>query len=422
MPDPREASGPAFQESSFPSLWSQVEPVGMRASEPGYHRITATTADAEMREWFVDAAEQRGLTVVQDRAGNLWAWSGDPDRAGAGGPRSIVVGSHLDSVPRGGAFDGALGVASAFATVDELRRADTQLNRPLAVVAFVEEEGSRFGVTCLGSRVLTGALSASEALALRDDKGNTLAEALSSMGRRPDDFGADPEVVGRIGTYLELHIEQGRGLVDMDRSVGVAAGINAFGRWRLELPGEANHAGTTRLADRHDPMLTLAEVVLRARQAATRQDCVATVAKIDVEPNVSNAIPARVTAWLDARGIDASRVEAVVADLASIDEVTIIEESFVGRQGLADVLVGGLAEVLGDAPVLESGAAHDAGILAGAGIPSGMLFVRNPTGVSHSPEEHADLDDCIAGVRALRQAITAIDTGQLGWPLATNGG
>ncbi|GAA2130453.1 allantoate amidohydrolase [Nocardioides bigeumensis] len=393
---------------TFQQLWAETQPVGRADRWGGYHRILGSSAELELREWFVGAAASRGMHVEVDRAGNHWAWLGDPDAARDRGQRPLVVGSHLDSVPGGGAFDGALGVVSAFAAIDQLTDEGQMPAAPVAVVSFAEEEGSRFGITCLGSRVLMGSLPREEALALRDPDGVTMAEALRASGADPDAFGPDPEATARIGTYVELHIEQGRGLADLDRPVAVGSAIRPYGRWRLVLQGEGNHAGTTRMVDRQDPMLVLAEVVRRTCEAALARDCVATIGKLHVDPNAANAIPARVTAWLDARGPDEALVHEVAAEVAAIEGVDSVQDFFTSRESFDGPLAESLAELLDDAPVLESGAGHDAGTMAAAGVPSAMLFVRNPTGVSHSPQEHADEADCVEGVRALAQVIRQV--------------
>ena len=213
--------------------------------------------------------------------------------------------------------------------------------------------------------------------------------------------------MARIGTYVELHVEQGRWLVDGDTAVGVATGIKPHGRWRLDLRGRADHAGTTRLADRDDPMLALATAVLAARAAAARRGTVATVGKVRVRPNGVNAIPSSVTAWLDARGPLEDAVRAVVREVGEAAGSVPVEESWTPATPFDPGLRDRLSTLLA-APVLATGAGHDAGILSAAGVPAAMLFVRNPTGVSHSPAEHADADDCAAGVEALARAVEAI--------------
>ena len=382
---------------TFDGMWAELLPVGRDPHSGGYRRFAWTRTDHDLREWFAGEASSRGLDLVTDRAGNQWAWWGDPDSAGPG----LVLGSHLDSVPDGGAYDGPLGVVTALATVEALQRQGFRPSRPIGVVNFADEEGARFGIACAGSRIITGALDGDRARGLRDGDGRTLAEAMTAAGQDPRALGRDEETLRRVGTFVELHVEQGRGLADLDRAVAVGSAIWPHGRRRLDLAGEANHAGTTRLEDRRDPMLALAAAITAARDAASGQGCVATVGKVRVEPNGVNAIPSHVTAWLDARGPEEPGVRAVVEEVADRTGVRPVEESWTGQTPFDPALAARLAALLGDAPVLATGAGHDAGILATAGVPTAMLFVRNPTGVSHSPAEHAEHADCLAGVEAL---------------------
>ena len=395
--------------AAFDRMWADLAGVGRHPGTGGYRRFAWTREDADLREWFTGEAAARGLDVVDDRAGNLWAWWGDPDRALADGAGpGVVLGSHLDSVPDGGAFDGPLGVVSALAAVDALRHRGFTPARPLGVALFGDEEGARFGVACAGSRLLTGALTADRARGLTDADGVSMAEALTRAGRDPGRLGRDEETLRRVGTFVELHVEQGRGLDRLDRAVAVGSGIWPHGRWRIELPGEANHAGTTALDDRHDAMVAFASAVLAARGSATWHDALATCGKVVVAPNGVNAIPSRVTAWLDARAPRADAVRAVVEEVAGVVQVhggTVTEESWTDRTAFDAGLAQRLAALLGPSgnpvPLLATGAGHDAGILAAAGVPTAMLFVRNPTGISHSPAENAERDDCLAGVEAL---------------------
>jgi beta-ureidopropionase / N-carbamoyl-L-amino-acid hydrolase len=393
---------------SFGALWDALLPIGRDSTTGGYRRFAWTHEDQLLREWFAGEAALRGLDLTEDRAGNQWAWWGDPDaRPGSG----VVTGSHLDSVPDGGAFDGPLGVVSAFAAVDQLRAKGFHPERPIAVVNFVDEEGARFGVACAGSRVITGVLTADRALALTDADGMRYADALRRAGRNPDLLGADPEAVRRVGCFVELHVEQGRGLIDLGQPVALGTEIWPHGRWRLDFPGEANHAGTTRLEDRRDAMLGYAQTVLTARMAAETHGCLTTIGKVRVEPGGVNAIPSAVTGWVDARG---SREEAVRRALVDITATAVVhgaevcEESWTPSTAFDAELINRLRTVLPEAPLLGTGAGHDAGILANAGVPSAMLFVRNPTGVSHSPAEWAEPEDCHAGVDALTAVLTEV--------------
>ena len=393
---------------SFRRMWEDLAPVGLDRRTGGYRRFTWTPEDVALREWFVGEAQRRSLDVVADRSGNVWAWTADPDsRPG------LVLGSHLDSVPDGGAYDGPLGLVSAFAAIDLLKERGTPIAGPLGIVCFAEEEGARFGVACTGSRLLTGALDPDRARRLTDDCGTTFAEAAAARGFDVRNLGSDPEALRRVGTFVELHIEQGRGLVHQDAPMGVASSIHPHGRWRFELTGRADHAGTTRLVDRVDPMLRLATAISTARTSAERHGTLATIGKVAVRPGAVNAIPSGVTAWLDVRGESPEHVLGVVAEVASAAAADAVEESWTAASPFAASLRSRLAALLAApdgsaAPILTTGAGHDAGVLAAAGIDTAMLFVRNPTGVSHSPHEHADAADCSAGVEALATVVAAL--------------
>jgi N-carbamoyl-L-amino-acid hydrolase len=392
----------------FADLWAELLPVGRDDRTGGYRRYSWTESDAACRGWFARTATGLGLRTDCDGNGNLWAWWGRPGERPA-----VVTGSHLDSVPDGGGYDGPLGVVSAFAAIGRLRADGFRPARPVAVAAFTEEEGARFGVACLGSRLLTGAIDAPAARQLRDRDGVTLADAMLAAGRDPGQLGPDERLLAGLGAYVELHIEQGSALAGLGAAVGVADGIWPHGRWRLDFSGRADHAGTTRLADRRDPMLPLATSVLAARAAAERWGALATIGKVVAEPGAANAISAEVRAWLDARAPDDATLEQLVADVWAAAEDSAAEHGVqISRRlesvtpavsfdaGLRDRIVGVLGAAGTPAPVLATGAGHDAGVLASR-IPAAMLFVRNPTGVSHSPAEHADPTDCEAGVAAL---------------------
>jgi N-carbamoyl-L-amino-acid hydrolase len=284
------------------------------------------------------------------------------------------------------------------------------------VVAFADEEGARFGVACVGSQLSTGALTADRALALRDNDGTTLADALRDAGRRPELLGVDDTLTERVGVYVELHVEQGRALQDLGRPVAVASSIWPHGRWHLTFGGEANHAGTTRLVDRRDPMLPFASAVHAARIEAARHGAVATFGKVRVSPNGANAIPSRVDAWLDARAADEATLATVVesirhsaAHYAKDGHVTVDFEAesitpIVEFPDAPRLRVQAALSRFGEVPVLPTAAGHDAGILS-AKVPTAMLFVRNPTGVSHSPEEYAEIADCRTGAEALADVM-----------------
>ncbi|MBE1877069.1 allantoate amidohydrolase [Myceligenerans sp. TRM 65318] len=479
-------------------MWRDLEPLGLSARTGGYFRQPFLTAEREAAAWFEEAARARGLRVESDGFGNTVAWwhpvDDDGGRFGATDPgalsrrgNAVLTGSHLDSVLDGGAFDGPLGVVSALAAIDVLRDRGITPRVPLGVGVFVEEEGSRFGLACLGSRLATGQISWADARELRDRDGIALGDVIAGddgAGRHDAEPGSpagtapasDRDIGDRtagglldgVSCFVELHCEQGRDLVLRDDApVGLASAIWPHGRYRFDFCGHADHAGATRMADRHDPMLTYAATSLAADAAARDRDGVgdairrATFGRLDVRPGGTNAIPSRVSAWLDARASTdeeladlLSEVERAARDRAAADGTTLdvtaesvsgevifdrgltsrlaaalgatsdrdvaergaAERDAVGR-GAADrrrprALTTGALATSGNAgiPIIPTGAGHDAGILQQAGIPTAMLFVRNETGVSHSPEESITTADALAGVDALADVLAELIT------------
>ncbi|HTX62553.1 MAG TPA: allantoate amidohydrolase [Acidimicrobiales bacterium] len=397
----------------FQETWAELAPVGRR-QDGGYDRFAWSDADLELRAWFRRQAAERGLAVEQDRNGNLWAWWGHDPGEGLPPVGALAVGSHLDSVPGGGAYDGPLGVVAAFLALDVLRARGGARGTPVAIVDFTEEEGARFGVACLGSRLSVAAVDPERARGLTDSTGTSLADAMRAAGADPEMLGDDRVRLSRLAAFVELHVEQGRHLGDVGAPVGVASEIWPHGRWRFRFEGEANHAGTARLVDRKDPMLAFAAAVVKARESAAFHLGLATFGRATVQPNATNAVAASVEAWLDARApvegdleaiVDAVRAEAAAAARLQGVTVAISEESRTPAVTFDPSLrarVGGALD--GTAPEMATGAGHDAGILA-AVVPTAMLFVRNPSGVSHGPGEHASDEDCVAGVRDLARVL-----------------
>jgi N-carbamoyl-L-amino-acid hydrolase len=379
--------------SGFAGLWAEIAPIG-RADGGGYLRFALTEPELALRDWFRGQAARRDMTVTEDGNGNLFAWRGEP-----WAPGTVLTGSHFDSVPHGGGYDGPLGIVSAFLAVDRV-----PADRPIGIAAFVEEEGARFGVPCLGSRLLTGVMDPSRAAALTDRDGISFAEALGAVPA-----GRDARI-GQIAAVVELHIEQG---VALSAPVGVASAIWPHGRWRMDFTGVGDHAGTTRMTDRRDPMLTFAFTVLTADREARLSGAHATVGRVQAEPNATNAIPSLVRGWLDARAADTATLDQLVdtvvkkaTERAGRDgtELVVTPESVTAEVSFDTALASRLSVLLDGAPILPTGAGHDAGVLS-AQVPTAMLFVRNPTGVSHSPAEHASDADCEAGVEALARVL-----------------
>ena len=407
-------------EPAFLRRFEALAAIGRDPATGGLNRLAWTRADAEAGAWFDGEAARLGLAAEVDRNGNRWAWWWPAGtRAASDRPdgTAVAVGSHLDSVPDGGSYDGALGVVTAFTAVESLQAAGFAPSRPLAVTAWADEEGARFGTPCFGSGLSTGTLALTDVAERRDEDGIRLADAIADWGIDPAAMGVDPERLDELAAFVELHIEQGRGLVHDGGPVGIGTGIAPHGRWRYELRGQTNHAGTTALADRRDPMLVAATLVDAARAEAERHGGVATVGRVTAHPGATNAVPGQVHAWLDARAPDAATLEALVSAVAQrVDGAATeagvacraVQESAAAPVTFDPALRERIEAVLTAegwrAPPLLTAAGHDAGALASR-LPTAMLYVRNRSGISHSPAEHADDADCLAGVRALAAVL-----------------
>lgn len=397
--------------SDVVSLLSQIEDTGRDTRGPGYQRAGFSNTERELRDWFLAEAARRGLDTEIDANGITWAWATAP------GDNAVVTGSHLDSVPGGGAFDGPLGVASALAAFDELKESGAleRAQRPLALAVFPEEEGSRFGVACLGSRLITGAIDSDKALGLKDANGDTFADVARGYGLDPNRIGTDRARLEAVGSFIELHVEQGIGLINTDQPVAIGSSIIGHGRWHFSFAGQGNHAGTTPMGHRADPVVAASRVIgdIPTLAAATDASAVATVGRTLIHPGGTNVIASGMSFWLDIRHADDAVVKQVLEAISKRAqahagdtgvEVSISQESYSPTTYFTAELNSRLSSVLPDAPLLPSGAGHDAGILA-PHVPSAMLYVRNPTGVSHAPEEACEDDDQRAGVTALVKVL-----------------
>jgi N-carbamoyl-L-amino-acid hydrolase len=329
----------------------------------------------------------------------------------------VLTGSHLDTVVDGGAFDGALGVVSAFLAVELLQAAYEQPTCSIGIVAFVEQDGARFGVPTIGSRLVTGDLAPEEVVGLSDPKGVRWAEAMRGAGADPEAMGPTPDLIARVKAFVELHIEQGRSLVYEDQPVGIISEVWPHGRWRLDLRGASDHAGAARLEDRRDSAVVLATAVLAARNIAAGLGARATMGRFEISPNTTNVVPDRATGWLDARAADDATLDILLDRWQDAVEheaeqsgvaVSLTRESYTPGVSFDEALgarVAAILERLGITPTsMPTAAGHDAAILA-AHVPAVMLHVRNVTGVSHCPDEDAALADCLAGVSALAAVL-----------------
>jgi hydantoinase/carbamoylase family amidase len=384
--------------------------------EPG--RITrryATPALVEAARLVRGYMREAGLAAELDGALNVVGRY----EGGAPGAPALLLGSHLDSVPDAGRYDGPLGVLSAIEVVARLHAAGRRLPVALEVAAFADEEGVRFGSDYIGSRALLGGLDA-PTLALRDEAGTTLAEALAAVGGSPAALTAPVERPPRVG-YLEVHIEQGPVLEAAGLPLGVVTAIAGQTRRRLSLVGVAGHAGTVPMALRHDALCAAAEFVLRVERAAqATPGLVATVGSLHVAPGAANVVPGAVELTVDVRHPDDARRLAALAaiqieagQIAARRGVTLTAETIADAPstpldaGLADDLAAAIAARGLEAPRLPSGAGHDA-VAIGPHMPAAMLFVRCRGGISHHPDEAVEHADVALVLDVLADAVERV--------------
>ena len=351
----------------------------------------------------------RGATVRRDAAANVYG------RFGGAGP-AILVGSHIDSVPEGGRFDGALGVLCAVEAMDALLDDGVRLRRPVEVVGWCDEEGARFGIGLFGSCAAFGRLP--DGAAERADRsGVTVAEALRAIGESGDPTKAKREP-REFAAYLELHIEQGPRLADQDVPLGVVSDIVGILHARVTVHGRQDHAGATIMTARKDALSAAAEMMLAVESAARAlPDAVGTVGEISVRPGAKNVVPGECLFSLDLRARNEETVGQLARDVrvairrigdargvqSSLDVLSRVPAVSLDA-ALRDLFLRSARSVGVNAPELFSGAGHDAENAQLAGVPTGMLFVRS-TGGSHNPNELAALDDAVLGARALAFSI-----------------
>jgi allantoate deiminase len=391
------------------SLASDLEEAArIGADGGGVSRFAWTPELAQANEWLVGRLQELGLETEIDAAGNvLGRWE-------EGEGTAVLVGSHLDTVPRGGRYDGALGVLAALEVVRTLRREGVSLRRPLWIVSFNDEEGSRFQTGMLGSRAFIGDLDP------EDWRRRGVADAMAAGGFEFERL-AQAKAVDRVGAYLELHIEQGPVLEQEGLDLGIVSSIAGLLGFRVRLFGEANHAGTTPMSSRRDALAGAARIVLELRdEARSRGDMTANVGILTVAPGGFNVIPGTAEFTIDARAGDAdafARAEKFVRETlerVAADEQLELEVTETHRKQptpldpeLQEVLTRAAAAEGAIARSMQSGAGHDAMVLA-KHVPAAMLFVPSRAGISHSPDEYTSPEQCELGARVLARAVRAL--------------
>jgi beta-ureidopropionase / N-carbamoyl-L-amino-acid hydrolase len=383
----------------------------------GITRLGFSQAELDARVYVMDLMKQAGLEVRVDPAGNIFG-----RRAGTEKLPILLFGSHIDSVPHGGAFDGSVGSLGAIEVIRALNDGHIKTRHPLEVVVWTDEEGPHFGVSALGSGVAGGSLGP-EILDRKGDDGLTLADWLRRYGQDPAHL-ADAHIPrGALAAVIELHIEQGPNLYESKVQIGVVQGIVGLKRWKCIVTGVANHAGTTPMNRRHDALAAAARDLLMVRDVVVAESGrqVGTVGYMRAEPGAPNVIPGRVEFPFELRDLDAAKIERMAG---------LIQEQFRKtdtREGVATqcAVINDIAPALSDPSIqttireaaraaglsstdLPSGAVHDAGEISRI-APMGMIFVPSRDGISHAPQEFSSWDDIANGTEVLYRTVLQLD-------------
>lgn len=406
-------------ETSADRVSSDLEQLSTltEGQHPGWTRTALGPADGDGRELVRRWMAEAGLEATIDDAGNVVGLL----RGTAGGGRALMTGSHTDTVVGGGRFDGMVGVVGALEVVRTLRESDLRLDHDLLVVDFFNEEPNAFGLSCVGSRAMTGELTA-EHLALRDDEGRTLAEALRDVGLDPDRMLRAATDLSHVDAFVELHIEQGPYLEQQGSQIGLVESITGIARFRALFTGRQDHAGTAPMDVRRDAGCAAAGTVLAVeRVTAEGMQTKGTSGQVTFTPAAVNVVTAQAEFRGEFRGPEgewlehAQEVLSAAAQEEGASRRVGVEVEWLPLQQpapMADPVIATLAGVVDELGMsssrLFSGAEHDAAVVA-RHVPAGMLFVPSRDGRSHCPEEWTDLADVAAGVTALAHSILALD-------------
>tara|TARA_Y100001970_G_scaffold214386_1_gene262153 strand:+ start:5863 stop:7116 length:1254 start_codon:yes stop_codon:yes gene_type:complete len=392
---------------------AELAQIGAIEGTQGCSRLAFTDSDREGRDLVVTWMTDLGLTVTVDAVGNVVASTGDAGAAGA-----VMAGSHIDTVGTGGRFDGNLGVLAGLEVIEATLAANVDLKRPLAVAFFSNEEGSRYPPDMMGSLAYVGGMSVESVLEVEGADGTIVGEELERIGYR----GAAPCPGAVPHAFVELHIEQGPVLDNEAVQIGVVEGVQGISWTELKFIGQSNHAGTTPMSLRRDPMAVAAEVAVAARAIATDLGGtqVATVGSLTLHPNLVNVVPAHATMTVDLRNTDETLLRQAEQQLMdSVQQIADREDINVESRSLArfepvefDERVVDAIEALAQQKGLStrrmpSGAGHDAQMIARV-CPTGMIFVPSLDGISHNPAEHTDDEDLVAGAQLLADAMLAL--------------
>lgn len=383
----------------------------------GLTRLAFSKEDLEARKFLINLIEKNGFKLKIDNVGNIFAIYDDGCEADA---KPVCVGSHIDSVPNGGFYDGTLGVMAGLEALTAIKEAGIKLKRPLWLINFSCEESSRFKTATIGSKIISGKLSQQRLHELKDEDGISLFEAMSTAGFKPQNLDEAILKENSLHAYLELHIEQGPVLERSAISVGVVSGIAAPIRFEITIHGKADHSGATPMNMRSDALLAASHIIIAANEfAKNKKTAVATVGYVHAKPGVLNVVPGEARLGVDLRDIDKASLNELnldirnfVAWLLSYDlnfSYEIRELSSDEPVKLSEHAINLLedeAKKLGiQTLTLPSGAGHDAMNLTKLASSVGMLFIPCVDGISHNIAEAINFKDAVAATKILTNAL-----------------
>ena len=395
---------------------NQIEKIAcFGKGQRGITRLAFTEADIMAQEYIISLMKQAGLVVSRDQIGNIIGRLDGQDKA----LPAILTGSHLDTVPEGGKFDGVVGVVGGLAAIRRIQGMGV-LNHTVELIVFVGEESSRFGFSTMGSKAMAGLADTHAWSKAQDQNGISFTEVMSQHKLDIKQIGAAARSRDQIKAFIELHIEQGKILEQSGNTIGIVKTIAAPTRLKITVEGIAAHSGSTPMEERHDALVSAAMIILAIQEIAvdqSRRETVATVGALKVYPGSINVVPGLVEMWVDLRGINQESIIECLQDIKdAISTITEQQETVVAMEmmsaekpvemdpEISTLIAKSCTDIGASYQMIHSGSGHDAMNMSRL-VPSGMIFVPSSNGMSHNPDEYTEYDDIMIGIDVLTETL-----------------
>lgn len=408
---------PIFSEAELKTVFDNITQFRLNNHSPGVTRLAYSIEDEKAHHYLAEKARSLGLQIRQDCLGNLFF------RLPGAEPTlpAVATGSHLDSVPQGGAYDGVVGVIAGLYALLQFK--PKQLKRSLEVIVFRAEESSRFGFACMSSKVLTGVADPETWHKNKDSSGKNYFDVLTDQGYDVSSLTVNELSDNYLSAFIEVHIEQGKVLESQQKQIGIVTGIAAPTRFRVEVKGHADHSGATPMYQRSDALVASSNIIsdlYNAAQSESYYNTVATVGKLDVIPNSINVIPGQVNFFVDIRGIEQPSITRVVERLirtldktaadfnVSIETLRLANDKPVKLDDTICNIIDTVCQQHHIAAMrMISGAGHDAMYMAKK-YPTAMIFIPSKGGISHHPDEYSEFDDILLASKILADSMAKL--------------